>query len=129
MNIKRGDGLNVVPFIDVMLVLLALVLSMSTFIAQGAIKVDVPKASDHAQKETDNKKYSITITNDSKIFIDDKEVSEDNLEAVMANIPADTLVEYNGDKSSQLDILVKVIGVLTKQGHQSDKFQINTQKN
>lgn len=128
MNIKRGDGLNVVPFIDVMLVLLALVLSISTFIAQGAIKVDVPNASTQAQN-TEEKKYSISVTNDNKIFIDEKEVSEDDLEATMSTISKDMLVEYNGDKNSGLEILVKVIDVLTKQGHQSDKFQINTQKN
>ncbi|XNZ27661.1 biopolymer transporter ExbD [Helicobacter pylori] len=43
-SIRRGDGLNVVPFIDIMLVLLAIVLSVSTFIAQGKIKVSLPNA-------------------------------------------------------------------------------------
>ena len=37
-------GLNIVPFIDIMLVLLAIVLSISTFIANGQIKVDLPTA-------------------------------------------------------------------------------------
>ena len=44
MKVKRGDGLNVVPFIDVMLVLLALVLSISTFISQGKISCEIKKA-------------------------------------------------------------------------------------
>ncbi|MEE9104639.1 biopolymer transporter ExbD, partial [Helicobacter pylori] len=43
-SIRRGDGLNIVPFIDIMLVLLAIVLSVSTFIAQGKIKVNLPNA-------------------------------------------------------------------------------------
>ncbi|WP_334096382.1 biopolymer transporter ExbD, partial [Helicobacter typhlonius] len=45
MRIPKKDGLNIVPFIDVMLVLLAIVLSVSTFIAQGQIKVELPYAS------------------------------------------------------------------------------------
>ena len=51
MKIKRGDGLNIVPFIDIMLVLLALVLSISTFVSQGKIKVEVPNASSTEQEK------------------------------------------------------------------------------
>ena len=42
--LKRPEGINVVPLIDVMLVLLAIVLTISTFVASGAIKLDLPKA-------------------------------------------------------------------------------------
>lgn len=55
MRLHRKDGLNVVPFIDIMLVLLAIVLSISTFIAQGKIKLDLPEASS-ATPQKDEKK-------------------------------------------------------------------------
>ena len=49
MRLNKKDGLNIVPFIDIMLVLLAIVLSISTFIAQGKIAVDLPSASSTEQ--------------------------------------------------------------------------------
>ncbi|OYV24794.1 MAG: energy transducer TonB, partial [Halothiobacillus sp. 20-54-6] len=41
---RRFDQINVIPFIDIMLVLLAIVLTTATFIAQGEISVNLPEA-------------------------------------------------------------------------------------
>ena len=60
MRLNRKDGLNIVPFIDVMLVLLAIVLSISTFIAQGNIPIDLP-SSESAQQDKEEKKVSVVI--------------------------------------------------------------------
>lgn len=42
IEIPKKEPLNIVPFIDIMLVLLAMVLSISTFIAKGEIKINLP---------------------------------------------------------------------------------------
>ena len=42
IEIPKKEPLNIVPFIDIMLVLLAMVLSISTFIAKGEIKIALP---------------------------------------------------------------------------------------
>ena len=44
MDEKGFDGINVIPFIDIMLVLLTIVLTTATFIANGTIPVNLPKA-------------------------------------------------------------------------------------
>ncbi len=41
---KRIDSINVIPLIDVMLVMLAVVLTTASFIDYGRISVDVPSA-------------------------------------------------------------------------------------
>jgi len=41
---KRFDEINVIPFIDIMLVLLVMVLTTATFIKQGVITVEFPEA-------------------------------------------------------------------------------------
>lgn len=129
MKIKRGDGLNIVLFIDIMLVLLALVLSISTFVSQGKIKVDVPTASNVAQENQDeDKPIYIVVTEDNSIYIDDEQISEDKLESFIADIPNDKMVNFKGDKKSSLDRLVFVIDQLTKKGHNHDKFRIDTQR-
>ncbi|MDR2906201.1 MAG: biopolymer transporter ExbD [Helicobacteraceae bacterium] len=44
MRLKKIDSINVLPFIDIMLVLLAIVLTTATFISQGVIKIALPEA-------------------------------------------------------------------------------------
>jgi len=44
MDEKEFDYINVIPLVDVMLVLLTIVLTTSTFIATGALRVELPKA-------------------------------------------------------------------------------------
>lgn len=130
MKVKRGDGLNVVPFIDIMLVLLALVLSISTFISQGKIKVDVPNASNtQEEKNEDNNPISIIISSENKFYISDEEVDELRLEAFIREIPNDKMINFRGDRNSSLEKLVFVIEQLTKKGHEHDKFRIDTQRN
>lgn len=55
---KKFDQINVIPFIDIMLVLLVMVLTTATFIKQGVIPVDLPEASS-AEKKRKKRGYSI----------------------------------------------------------------------
>lgn len=51
MDDKGFESINVIPFIDIMLVLLTIVLTTSTFMATGAITVQLPKASASSQPD------------------------------------------------------------------------------
>ena len=42
---RRMDQINVIPFIDIMLVLLAIVLTTATFIVEGRLQIRLPAAS------------------------------------------------------------------------------------
>lgn len=42
---KKFDQINVIPFIDIMLVLFAIVLTTASFISQGVISVNPPTSS------------------------------------------------------------------------------------
>ena len=46
---KRMDQINVIPFIDVMLVLLAIVLTTATFIVEGRLPIRLPTAESQAE--------------------------------------------------------------------------------
>jgi biopolymer transport protein ExbD len=48
---KRMDQINVIPFIDVMLVLLAIVLTTATFIVEQRLPIRLPTAATKAQPE------------------------------------------------------------------------------
>lgn len=57
---KRFDQINVIPFIDIMLVLLAIVLTTATFVAQGRIPLQLPEA-EHAAQPVNEKPMEISI--------------------------------------------------------------------
>lgn len=123
MRLNKKDGLNIVPFIDIMLVLLAIVLSISTFIAQGKIAVDLPSASSTEQIKEDEKKVSVVIDKDNKFFIEDAEISEDELKDKLNAIDTKTLVQLKSDKNAKFESFVKVIDILKEKGHENFAIQ------
>ena len=123
MRLNKKDGLNIVPFIDIMLVLLAIVLSISTFIAQGKIAVDLPSAKSAQQDKEDEKKVSVVIDKDNKFFIDDAEISEDELKDKLNTVDIKTLIELKSDKNAKFDSFVKVIDILKEKGHENFAIQ------
>ena len=123
MRLNKKDGLNIVPFIDIMLVLLAIVLSISTFIAQGKIAVDLPSAKSARQDKEDEKKVSVVIDKDNKFFIDDAEISENELKDKLNAVDIKTLIELKGDKNAKFDSFVKVIDILKEKGHENFAIQ------
>ncbi|MDM8561415.1 biopolymer transporter ExbD [Candidatus Parabeggiatoa sp. HSG14] len=63
MALKKFDQINVIPFIDIMLVALAIILLTATFISHGIIEINLPTASN---AETKSQLPSIEISIDVK---------------------------------------------------------------
>ncbi|QQF51653.1 TonB system transport protein ExbD [Campylobacter fetus] len=122
MRLAKRDGLNIVPFIDIMLVLLAIVLSISTFIAEGNIKVDLPKAQSVTNSD-ESARVIIAIDKNSNIFIDDKPVLENEIAYKISNISPETLIILRSDRSSKFESFIKIIDALKSQNH--EKFAIS----
>lgn len=124
MRLPRKEGLNIVPFIDIMLVLLAIVLSVATFISQGHIKIKVPE-SNSAEAIKDEKKLSIMLDKDSKIYIDDAEISIDEAKKRIEAVESTTLVELVSDKEAKFQAFIDILDILKERGH--EKFVIKAQ--
>ncbi|NHA79314.1 TonB system transport protein ExbD [Helicobacter pylori] len=125
-SIRRGDGLNVVPFIDIMLVLLAIVLSISTFIAQGKIKVNLPNAKNAEKTQSnDQKVVVISVDEHDNIFVDDKPTNLEALSAVVKQTDPKTLIDLKSDKSSRFETFISIMDILKEHNHEN--FSISTQ--
>ncbi|WP_033589709.1 TonB system transport protein ExbD [Helicobacter pylori] len=125
-SIRRGDGLNVVPFIDIMLVLLAIVLSVSTFIAQGKIKVSLPNAKNAEKSQpNDQKVVVISVDEHDNIFVDDKPMNLEALSAVVKQTDPKTLIDLKSDKSSRFETFISIMDILKEHNHEN--FSISTQ--
>ncbi|RVY13051.1 TonB system transport protein ExbD [Helicobacter pylori] len=125
-SIRRGDGLNVVPFIDIMLVLLAIVLSISTFIAQGKIKVSLPNAKNAEKSQpNDQKVVVISVDEHDNIFVDDKPTNLEALSAVVKQTDPKTLIDLKSEKSSRFETFISIMDILKEHNHEN--FSISTQ--
>src|ERR1043165_2015920 len=85
------DQINVIPLVDVMLVLLVIVLTTATFISSGQIPVNLAKA-----KEVGNRKDApiiITLTADGALFLNDRTVPEGGLQSALTGEPRDSRSE------------------------------------
>ena len=114
---KRFDQINVIPFIDIMLVLLVMVLTTATFIKQGIIPVDLPKA---VQDETNQeaKEVHITVSKEGKIYLEKNEIVPKVLEAELAKIDKEQVVVLRSDKQAVFQDFVTVMDILKRQGHE-----------
>ncbi|MGL2484685.1 TonB system transport protein ExbD [Helicobacter pylori] len=125
-SIRRGDGLNVVPFIDIMLVLLAIVLSISTFIAQGKIKVSLPNAKNAEKSQpNDQKVVVISVDEHDNIFVDDKPTNLEALSTVVKQTDPKTLIDLKSDKSSRFETFISIMDILKEHNHEN--FSISTE--
>lgn len=110
---KKIDSLNLIPFIDIMLVLLVIVLTTATFLQQNHLSVDIPKVSESAGASAINKNdIIISIKNDNKIFLDENEVSLEQLRFHISRIAKDSHIVLNGDKKSNFEVFAKIMAML-----------------
>lgn len=113
MDEKGFDSINVIPFIDIMLVLLTIVLTTATFIANGTIPVHLPKAEHGA---TDGRGLSLTIDRAGKIFFRNTEFDPADLRAALRVEDRQTPLLIRADKAVALQSFVDVLDIVKDLG-------------
>lgn len=108
---KRIDTVNVIPFIDIMLVLLAIVLTTATFIYQGKITLDLPEA-EHAETLSDQDGVEIAIDANEQIFFNQIALDKDALGEQLSKLYEQTPVVLYVDRSVRFERFVTVVDLL-----------------
>ena len=124
MEDKQFDYINVIPLVDVMLVLLTIVLTTSTFIATGMISVSLPKASE-AQAET-LKRQMISIDRHGVIYFNSTKVGLEELSVKIGGVDRNTPLIVRADKDITLQIFIDVLDLLNSRGFK--KVAIQTER-
>lgn len=127
IKLPKNEGLNIVPFIDIMLVLLAIVLSISTFIVQGKIQINLPKSESSMSLSDHEKKLLIGIDEKNVFYLDDKTANLEQIKEAISRLNQKTIVELKSDKNAKFESFVQIIDLLKNKGHEN--FQIITEKN
>jgi len=111
VQIKKFDSINVVPFIDIMLVLLVIVLTTATFVARGIIPVDLSEAKS-STKITKQDTLTITIKQNNQIFFNKKHISKSEIVTHLSKYKTNSSIKINCDKNLKFQDFVYIIDIL-----------------
>ena len=114
---KRFDEINVIPFIDIMLVLLVMVLTTATFIKQGVIPVELPQAK-AVDKEDVKKEVAVYVNAKGEMFFEKEKVDLATLEQKLSAVSKEQTVVLRSDKDSRFQDFVSVMDILKKLKHE-----------
>ncbi len=115
---QKFDSINVVPFIDIMLVLLVIVLTTASFIQTGVIKLDLPTSSS-ATKEKVEKELKISIKSDGEIFFDKLKVPKEEVEKRLLEHDKKTPIHLYCDQKAQFEKFVFLLDILKKNRYEN----------
>lgn len=126
MDEKPFETLNIIPFVDVMLVLLAIVLTTASFIATGRIPVSLPQASrSQVEKHQDT---IIELTADGRVYFNNASVSIASLEDQIRTLPPDTSFLIRADRTMAFQQFVDVADLLRRQNFSKVAIQTRISK-
>jgi biopolymer transport protein ExbD len=117
-KMKKFDQINVIPFIDIMLVLLVMVLTTATFIKQGVIPVDLPESQSKETKEAKESEVNIVINKDGIITVDKTKVTLSELEEKLSKLDKKQTVVLSSDKEAEFQHFVEVMDILKRLEHE-----------
>ena len=125
MDEKGFESINVIPFVDVMLVLLTIVLTTSTFIAMGAIPVQLPKA--ESGETVKSIATTIVIDQQGVIFFDDNPLMPESLRQALVPLDRDHPILIRADRLVRLQSFVEVLDIV--KGLEFKKVSLQTEEN
>jgi len=110
--------INVTPFVDVMLVLLIIFMVAAPLLTVG-VPIDLPETRATAL-ESDTEPLTVSIGSDGRIFLQESEVSAEQLVATLRAIATGGLNErifVRGDREADYGTVMRVMGRLNAAGY------------
>ena len=124
MEEKEFDYINMIPLIDVMLVLLTIVLMTSTFIMGGMIRVELPRVT--GEQEAIARTRSVEMDQAGRLYYDGLSVSFEELKDRLKNVSRDVPFLIRADKRVPLQYFVEVLGTVKSMGFK--RVSVQTEK-
>ena len=123
MKEKEFDYINVIPLVDVMLVLLTIVLTTSSFIAIGVIPMELPKATRSYGEVI--KTQTIEIDRNATVYLNGATVSLDTLKSSLGTMNRSVPILIRADRAVVLQRFVEVFDILKGLGF--SRISLHTQ--
>jgi biopolymer transport protein ExbD len=116
------DQINVIPLVDVMLVLLVIVLTTATFITTGRIPVDLAKAA--SAEPPREAPIVLTLTADGAVYLNDQTVPHQQLAEKLQDYSKDTSVIVRADRMILLERFVGMVDEIRRIGFDQVSLQV-----
>lgn len=109
---KKIDSLNLVPFIDIMLVLLVIVLVSASFSVSSQLPIQIPKVDEEIQSSTISKQVNIAINKDGELYINTQPVDKLELYGYLRSVDSDSNIIIKADKDANVQQFIDVMSAL-----------------
>ncbi len=118
--------INIVPFVDIILVVLIIFMVTAPLVLKPAIDVSLPQASSGEAKETE-KNLDVIIAATGELYVNGKPATLDELKdqaSSVAKVAVDSGAILNADKAVTLEKLTEVIDAIKLAGIKKVAFSI-----
>lgn len=124
MEQKSFNAMNVIPLVDVMLVLLTIVLMTSTFVASGIIPVELPRSS--TAKVEPQRTHTVSIDRQGIIYFDSLPISLNGLRQHVQPLDRTAPMQVRADRNITVQACMDVLDLLSAEGFK--KVGLQTEK-
>lgn len=119
---RHIDQINVIPLVDVMLVLLVIVLTTATFISTGQIPVNLAKAKEVSDRQ--DVPIVISLKADGSLFLNDAQIPDGGLPVALSARPRESAVVVRADKVTLLEKFVSLVDEIRGLGFQQVSLEV-----
>jgi len=123
---KRFDSMNVIPLIDVMLVLLAIVLMTASFIVKDNLNIDLPETTNTQSYVAQENKTTIhfAINENNQFFVDEQPQTLKAIKTLLTTLNSKQAITLQVDKKTDFGTFVSLVDAL--KGHDLNNLTILT---
>ena len=114
------DDINIVPLVDIMLVLLTIVLTTATFVVNGRIPVDLARATHTAAAQQDP--VVLTMTAHKALYLNDAPVTD--LASALQGFAPERPVLIRADGHLELSTFVELADRVKTLGHPQVSLEV-----
>lgn len=119
---REVNQINVVPLVDVMLVLLVIVLTTATFISTGQVPVNLAKAKETSART--DAPIVVTLTAEGSLFLNDRAVADGGLPALLQSHPKESPVVVRADRVILLERFVGIVDEIRSLGFRQVSLEV-----
>lgn len=119
---RELNQINVIPLVDVMLVLLVIVLTTATFISTGQVPVDLATSKEAGERK--DTPLVITLTAEGRLYLNDQPIAQENLNVALMSHPKESLVVVRADRVTVLERFVGVVDAIRGLGFHQVSLEV-----
>ncbi len=119
------SGINIVPLVDIMLVLLTIVLITSNFMVRGILPVNLPK-SESASADTVKEVILFEVTKEGDVFFKEQQIAIADIPMKLSGYDTELQVIVSADKDLTIQPFISVMDALKTTGF--SKISIQTER-